>query len=203
MTMRFVLVASLAVAAAAACSARQQQTDPNAPPANLRMTVVPLALETPPVYALIGYRDRLELSSQQVTALDSLATAVREENSILVDSLEQRAITSNRSPGVLQVNPSERPLLDRIRTNNRAVLDKVAELLTPEQESGVCELYEEDLRDMRDEANRRNRSRVDPNDAWSNRVRDPRSDTTLIVRGFSVWPWCQRTDAARDSARAR
>ena len=201
MTKRIVLVASLAVAVAAACTARSPQSDPNAPPANMRMTVVPLALEPPPVYALIGYRDRLELTSQQVTSLDSLATSVREENSILVDSLELKAITSNRSPGVLQVNPSERPLLDRIRTNNRAVVDKVAELLTPDQEKGVCELYEEDLRDMREEANRRNRTNT--NDVWSNRVRDTRNDSSLVVRGFSVWPWCQSTNAARDSARAR
>ena len=201
MTKRFVLAASLAVSVVAACTARQQQSDPNTPPANMRMTVVPLALEPPPVYALIGYRDRLELTSQQVTSLDSLATAVREENNILVDSLEEKAITSNRSPGVLQVNPSERPLLDRIRSNNRAVIDKVAELLTPEQETGVCELYEEDLEDLRAERNRRNRS--GQNDAWSNRVRDTRADSSLVVRGFSVWPWCQATNAARDSARAR
>lgn len=201
MIMRFVVVASLAVAVAAGCSARQQQTDPDAPPPNLRMTVVPLALEPPPVYALIGYRDRLELTSQQVTTLDSLATSVRQENSILMDSLVLKAITSNRSPGVLQVNPSERPLLDRIRTNNRTVIDRVGELLTPDQEKGVCELYEEDLQDMRDQANRRNRSNNN-NDMFSNRVRDTRSDSALVVRGFSVWPWCQTT-AARDSARVR
>ena len=201
MTKRFVLVATLAITVVAACTARPRQTDPNAPPANMRMTVVPLALEPPPVYALIGYRDRLELTSQQVTTLDSLATSVREQNSILVDSLEQKAITSNRSPGVLQVNPSERPLLDQIRANNRQVIERVAELLTPDQESGVCELYEEDLRDMREQANRRNRN--NQNDMFSNRVRDTRSDSSLIVRGFSVWPWCQATNAARDSARAR
>ena len=200
MTKRFVLVASFAVAVVAACTARPQG-EPGAELANFRMTVAPLALEPPPVYALIGYRDRLELSSQQVTTLDSLATAVREANGILVDSLEEKAITSNRSPGVLQVNPSERPLLDRIRGNNRGVIERVAELLTPDQEEAVCELYEEDLRDIREEQNRR--QRTNPNDVWTNRARDNRPDTALVVRGFSVWPWCQATNAARDSVRNR
>jgi hypothetical protein len=192
MTKRFLILAS--IAAVFGCSARPQ-SEAGAPPANMRLTVVPLALEPPPVYALIGYRDRLELSSQQVTTLDSIATAVREQNSILVDSLEERAITTNRSPGVLQVNPAERPILDRIRANNRVVIDRVAELLTPEQETGVCELYEEDLR----AANRRRPGQQSP-DMFSNRNRE-RQDSSLIVRGFSVWPWCQTSQAARDSVR--
>jgi hypothetical protein len=200
MTKRFVLAASLAAAVVAACTARSEGGQGDSL-ANFRMTVAPLALEPPPVYALIGYRDRLELSSQQVTTLDSLATAVREANGILVDSLEEKAITSNRSPGVLQVNPSERPLLDQIRANNRGVIDRVAELLTPDQEEAVCELYEEDLRDLREEQVRRQRS--NPNDMFSNRPRETRADSALFVRGFSVWPWCQATNAARDSLRNR
>jgi hypothetical protein len=197
MNKRFLILASIAVAVG--CSGSRPPAEAGAPPANMRMTVVPLALEPPPVYALIGYRDRLDLTSQQVTTLDSLATAVREENSILVDSLEEKAITNNRAPGVLQVNPSERPILERIRANNRGVMDKVAELLTPEQETGVCELYEEDLR----EANRR-RPNQRQNDVWSNRSREQaRQDSALVVRGFSVWPWCQTTQAARDSVRNR
>ncbi|MBW3629210.1 MAG: hypothetical protein KY464_07930 [Gemmatimonadetes bacterium] len=194
MTKRFIVLAALAVAVG--CTARPAQ-ERGQPPANMRLTVIPLALEPPPVYALIGYRDRLDLTSQQVTTLDSLATAVRDENGALVDSLEARAIINNRQPGVLQVNPSERPILDRIRANNRGVIDRVAELLNPEQETAVCELYEQDIR----EANRRRpRQQIDP---WSNRTRDTRADTAHIVRGFSVWPWCQTTQAARDSLRNR
>ena len=194
MTKRFIVLAALVVAVG--CTARPAQ-EPGQPPANMRLTVIPLALEPPPVYALIGYRDRLDLTSQQVTTLDSLATSVRDENGALVDSLEARAIINNRQPGVLQVNPSERPILDRIRANNRTVIDRVAELLNPEQETAVCELYEQDIR----EANRR-RPRPQ-NDPWSNRTRDMRADSSLIVRGFSVWPWCQTTQAARDSLRNR
>ena len=61
--------------------------------------------------------------------------------------------------------------------------------------------YDEDLRDMREEQNRSRRTNT--NDVWSNRVRENRPDSALVVRAFSVWPWCQTSDAARDSADAR
>ena len=179
----------------AACSA--QPSPPPGPPANARMTVLPLALEPPPVYALIGYRDRLELTSQQVTQLDSVATEVRDANALLVDSLEAKAVTTNRAPGVLQINPSERELLQQIRDNTRRAVDQVAEILTAEQEEEVCELYEPD----RPTTQPRPR-REEPEDAFRRGIA-MRNDSSLTVRGFSVWPWCNSGGAARDSTASR
>ena len=176
----------------AACSA--QPAPDTGPPANARMTVLPLALEPPPVYALIGYRDRLELTSQQVTQLDSIATSVQTANSALIDSLQAKAVTSNRAPGVLQVNPTERPLLQEIRDNTRRAVDQVEEVLTSAQETEVCELYEPD----RPTVNRQRRP--EPEDAFRRGVSSARNDSSLTVRGFSVWPWCNEDDGeARDS----
>ena len=175
----------------AACSA-QPAPEPG-PPANARMTVLPLALEPPPVYALIGYRDRLELTSQQVTQLDSIATSVQVANSVLIDSLQSKAVTTNRAPGVLQINPSERPLLQQIRDNTRRAVDQVAEVLTPAQETEVCELYEPDRAAMTPR-----QRREDPEDAFRRGTSAARNDSSLTVRAFSVWPWCGRGEA-RDS----
>lgn len=189
-------LALLALAALAPACAAPRPAANAAPESNQRMTILPLALEPPPVYALIGYRDRLELSSQQVTALDSIATSVRTVNGPLIDTLQAKAITTNRTPGILQINPAERPILQQIRDNTRRALDQVAEVLTTEQETEVCELYEPD----RPEPPARPR-REDPEDAFR-RGTAMRNDSTVTFRGFSVWPWCQRTGAAADSARA-
>lgn len=183
------------LAAVAACGA-QPAPEPG-PPANARMTVLPLALEPPPVYALIGYRDRLELTSQQVTQLDSIATSVQSANSVLIDSLQAKAVTSNRAPGVLQINPSERPLLQQIRDNTRRAVNQVAEVLTPEQETEVCELYEPD----RPAVTPRQR-REEPEDAFRRGTSTARNDSSLTVRGFSVWPWCSDGGEARDTTRS-
>jgi hypothetical protein len=184
--------------AAAGCSARPA-ANAGGSTANMRLTVAPLALEPPPVYALIGYRDKLKLTSQQVTTLDSIATGVRAENGVLIDSLQAKGITNNRAPGLLQVNPSERPLLEQIRANNKGVLDRVAAVLTPEQETEVCTLYEVDQRDSQNNRPRRSSPAMDP----YGRSLPQRPDSSLVVRGFSVWPWCQASAAARDSAAAR
>jgi hypothetical protein len=183
----------------AGCGA--QPTPERAPSANARMTVLPLALEPPPVYALIGYRERLELSSQQVTALDSIATTVRVANSPLIDSLQAKAITNNRTPGVLQINPSERPLLQQIRDNTRRAIDEVAGVLTSEQLEEVCELYEPEREEAEDEEEERANRRQSPEDAFR-RGLPFREDSSLTVRGFTVWPWCQRGGAPADTVRA-
>lgn len=179
-----------------ACAPRPV-AEPGANAANERTMVLPLALEPPPVYALIGYRDRLELTSEQVTALDSTAQAVRDENAPLIDELEEKAFTSTRAPGILQVNPPERPLLEKIRGNNRAALERVAAVLNPEQKTEVCELYEEDRSDRRDRERR-----TDARRRGTGPGRGALTDSTMI-RGFSVWPWCRTTPTSRDTTSNR
>jgi hypothetical protein len=52
--------------------------------------VSPLTLEPPPIYALLGYRTDLELTSEQVAALDSVAEEARDESAPLLRELEER-----------------------------------------------------------------------------------------------------------------
>jgi hypothetical protein len=183
----------------AGCSARPA-ANAGGSTANMRLTVAPLALEPPPVYALIGYRDKLKLTSEQVTTLDSIATGVRAQNATLIDSLQAKGITNNRAPGLLQINPTERPLLEQIRTNNKDVLDRVAGVLSPEQETEVCTLYEVDQRDTRGPGGQRRQPALDPYGRTNPAAL--RADSSLVVRGFSVWPWCQNSAASRDSTAA-
>ena len=193
MIVRFALLIGMFFVAA--CAARQ--TEPGDEAASRPAMIAPLALEPPPVYGIIGFRDRLELSSQQVTALDSVATNARMANSILIDSLAERAITRNNSP-MIQVNVPDRPLLQRIRDNNQLVLTDVAEILSTEQETEVCELYNQD--EEPDAPRRPTRSPTQTNDAFR---RGLEGDTAIVIRPFSVWPWCAAARVPSDSTARR
>lgn len=155
---------------------------PSRDPAAGSLTMVaPLALEPPPIYSLLGYSERLNLTSEQIVALDSIATAVRAENTPLVQELQERA-TPRRGPvGVLQVDSLNRPLLEEIRQNNREAAEAVGEVLTPEQEAEVCRLNEQE-RIEREEREGRQRGRA-------GRGRRAIPDERIVV-GFLRWPWC-------------
>ncbi|HEX6746902.1 MAG TPA: hypothetical protein VF092_06355 [Longimicrobium sp.] len=104
--------------------------------------------QMPSVAALIGARERLKLTSAQVTAIDSIDDAVRVRNQPLGDSL--RVITRSRNGGPIDQprNEQERAaflsVLRRIGENNRRGLDAIQALLTPEQRAGVCTLQQEE-----------------------------------------------------------
>lgn len=139
-------------------------------------SVSPLALEPPPVYSLLGFRETLELTTEQVEALDSIAQGVEARNTPVVDSL--RAIAnarSGRARGLIPIDERTRPLLERVRENNRGAALAIQELLDEEQEREVCALFDQTRR----ERERARRPRPQPAAA----------DTALFVpmRG---WPWC-------------
>jgi len=107
--------------------------------------------QMPSVYALIGARERLKLTSSQVTALDSIAEAARERNRPLTDSLRSLSNSGNGGPirqprGEFQTARYV-PLLTRIGENNRHAVEAIQALLTPEQRTQVCTL----LREQRDD----------------------------------------------------
>jgi hypothetical protein len=148
--------------------------------------VAPLALEPPPVYSLLGYRTQLELTSEQIVSLDSIATAVRAENTSLVQELRERTTPRRGPSGVLQVDSLNRPLLEEIRENNRLAAEAVGEVLTAEQEVEVCRLNEQERVEREEREGREGRRRVD---GMGGRGRNAIPDDQIVV-GFLRWPWC-------------
>ena len=171
---RSVLFVLLGVTACSSASA------PSGPPASL---VTPLMLQPPPIYALLGYRDRLELTSDQIEGLDSIATGLKDENDDLVDELQEKSTLSRNQTGLI-VDEEGRPLLDQIRDNNREASEAVGRLLNTTQQEATCELFRlERNSDRRGARSQRARRGVDP------------SATDIIWRSLEsrTWPWCGNT----------
>jgi hypothetical protein len=111
-------------------------------PNNGMAMVTPLSLEPPPIYALLGYRRDLDLTSDQVAALDAIAQEVQEENRPLVRELQENSRERARQPGIMVVTPEGEPILDEIRANQRRAGEAVAALLDEEQRATVCRLFD-------------------------------------------------------------
>lgn len=144
-------------------------------------SVNPLALEPPPIYSLFGYRDRLELTSAQVEALDSIAQAVKRSNDPIVDSLAVVAdARTGRGRGIIPISDETRPLLERVRLQNRQAAEAVREVLNDTQAAQVCELVDQQAQD-------RVRRLGEEREARSSRIAPQDSALFLPLRG---WPWC-------------
>ncbi len=104
------------------------------------VVVTPLTLEPPPIYSLLGYRSELNLTSEQVAALDSIAQAVRDENRELVAELRQTSGERRGQSGAMVVSEEGRPVLESIRENQLAAVDAVSRLLDESQRAEVCRL---------------------------------------------------------------
>ena len=162
-----------------ACSAAPP---PEGPPPAL---VTPTMLQPPPIYALIGHRDRLELSSQQINGLDSIAVALKDENDGLIDELQERSEITRNQTGLI-VGDEGRPLLEQIRDNNREASEAVGRLLTSDQQTTTCDLFSIDRDRPR---NRRTRVRgADPEAA----------DSIWRSLEARTWPWCGSSDDAEE-----
>lgn len=149
-------------------------------------SVNPLALEPPPIYSLLGFRERLSLSSEQVVALDSLAQDVKRRNDPLVDSLRTVANSrSGRARGIIPISEETRPVLERVRDQNRAAATAVQDLLSDEQQTQVCELFEETRRDRLRSRGGRDRP-----------VRRTAPADTALFFSLRGWPWCGPPPAA-------
>lgn len=176
---KFVLI--LALPALAACGGAGASSGP--PPS----LVTPTMLQPPPIYALIGHRDRLELSSRQIEGLDSIAVGLRAQNDSLVDELQERAIPSRNQMGLV-IDEEGRPVLEQLRNNNREASEAVGRLLTQAQQTEACDLF----RLERNSRSRNSRTRI--------RGADPAA-TDSIWRALEsrTWPWCgQQPDDDED-----
>ncbi|HYH81686.1 MAG TPA: Spy/CpxP family protein refolding chaperone [Longimicrobium sp.] len=220
-------IALAAVLFLAACSSRSAMPDPGGNPrafvprdsTQRELFAAYRAAQMPSVYALIGARERLKLTSRQVTALDSIAEAAREQNRPMTDSL--RTLTNSGSGGPIRAPRGEFqterfiPALRRMGENNRRALEAIQALLTPEQRTGVCELAREQ-REQRYAV--RGRGGLGGRRDGRGRGRGGMRDGMLGIGGDDVreagggvggWPWCpapargrNRTPAPADSSRA-
>ncbi len=222
MKMRITLAAALLLAACG--GPRQPETGPQ-PTGSGRaagrdsLFAAYRGAQMPSVAALIGARERLKLTSAQVTAIDSIDVAVRVQNQPLTDSL--RAITRSRNGGPIDQprNEQERAaflsVLRRIGENNRRGLDAIQALLTPEQRTGVCTLQQEErgFGGMRRRGGMGGRGGGGGRDGGmygGGRGMPPGmpGDSIGARGGFGGWPWCGPMRGPRgrspplDSARA-
>jgi len=171
---------------------------PAAPPANVTPEAGfdPAALVAPPVYSLLGFRDRLSLTSEQVARLDSIGGWLDSANRRTQAELRAAAEDRGQSRGGMfgrqapQRTPEELAALDSLAMNNRAAVESVRETLTEEQRERVCEL----VRPAADEGGRRQGRRRQQES--SSRDGQP----GMMMGGRYIWPWCAPADAAATAA---
>lgn len=166
----------------AACGGRREPPPASTDPSEPSIATV-TTLRTPPIYALLGFRDRLQLTSAQITAIDSIGQQVSRANGPLVselrEAMNERAARRSRR----DLDDEERANFRTVRDNNQRAIQGIQGVLTDEQERIVCELWQDDPR----EAAAR-RARV--------RGRDGRMIAPLLSR--PPWPWCAPPAAARE-----
>jgi hypothetical protein len=155
-------------------------------PASAPRAVTPIALEPPPVYSLLGFRQEMGLSSQQVTALDSVAEGVRRENAPLVQHLRDQNTARAEQRGFIVVDSASQPVLEQLRENNQSAVAAVGEILNPQQRTVACRLFDESRRDrMTRQSRQAQEARAREARA---RARMDRIDTGLATGG--PWTWC-------------
>lgn len=149
--------------------------------------VTPSMLQPPPIYALLGHRDRLELTSEQIVQLDSIAVKLKEDNDELIDELEERSDVA-RNQAALIVGDEGQPILEQIRDNNREAAEAVGRTLTSDQQTTTCDLFSLN-NDERDRRRRRPRVRgADPEAA----------DSIWRSLEARTWPFCGEEEAAEN-----
>ena len=158
---------------------------PAGPPPSM---VTPSMLQPPPIYALLGYRERLELTSEQIVGLDSIAVQLKERNDELIDELEERSDMA-RNTAALIVSEEGQPILEEIRDNNREAAEAVGRMLTSTQQTTSCDIF--DLTED-DRGRRRERPRV--------RGADPAAaDSIWRMLQSRTWPWCGESGVRADT----
>ncbi len=136
------LLTALGILALAACSS-------SAPPPAATTTPQQPWVPTPPVYALIGERQELNLTSAQVTTLDSIGVALAASNQPALTQIQEMQPSGGfRRTSAADVERA-RPLIDSIRENNRRAQEGVRALLTEQQRADVCKMYAPDRAEQR------------------------------------------------------
>lgn len=179
--MKYLLPAVLALAA---CT---QAPPPPAPTA----AGAPIAF--PSIFALLGDRQRLELTSEQVTALDSINSWLTAANREFLETAtpemrgEPERDARGRELPPSRISPQDSEALGGMADNIIRAAEGVERLLTPDQRSRIC--GESAIPRQRPEA--------------------PPQPRRLGAGGFSgaqpaQWPWCVRgAEAPEDTLNSR
>ena len=174
--------------AASGCSASNPRNAGNGP--EMPTMVTPLMLQPPPIYSILGFRDKIQLTSAQITSLDSLATWVHDQNLPLIQDLREKATPTRNQVGLI-IPDSLRSKLDAVRANNRTAAAGVGKVLTPTQQQSACQIFEEQAQDRND----RGRGNGSPRPRTSRLGSE--ADSILASARRSVWPFCRGNGAGR------
>jgi hypothetical protein len=163
----------------AACGSPAQRQPAQSQPAQLPEDA-PVAerVSPPPVHALLGHRAELNLTSEQIAALDSIGQAVfAVGDSIRAQLVERHAQQRGRRDP--RATPAFLESVAALSEHNRQAQEAVQDVLTDEQEARVCELFARDRRRASPP-----RQRAD---------RNGRAAQIPVTPG-AVWSWCRPAD---------
>ena len=129
----------------------------------------PPPIRAPSMFALLGERERLQLTSQQIEALDSIGRWLARETQDLREDFDPQA----RPDSAVLAARSESMTALHVRA-----IQGVRELLTEEQRERVCDLQEERASEAREGRERQARPTV------------LRRGATGSFSGVGRWTWC-------------
>lgn len=138
---------------------------------------------SPPIYALLGYREELRLEPNQISALDSIAQQLQREEAPLVEgSRPSRRTRSNRPP---LADKEEISQFQALQASRERAVQGVRKVLNPEQQTEVCTRFRESAAEDRD---RRSATPGPRGRSGDTRARLP--------SGEAIWPWCGKTGSS-------
>jgi hypothetical protein len=146
--------------------------------------------QAPSIYGLIGARERLGLTSIQVTTLDSIAESLRTRNTRLTDSLRGIRDVGPGGPLPLPRDSAERagfvPVLRQIASNNQASVAAVQALLTDDQRRIACEIQRDNPG-----SGRTGMRGGPPRGGMRRGMPGVEMEGDSVMRGIGRgWPWC-------------
>jgi len=202
--MKIRITLSAAVLLLAACGGPQPQEGPQPAGSGRGMPRDSLQRELftawrgaqmPSVYGLIGARERLKLTSAQVTALDSIAEAVREQNRPFADSLGRFTRTGSGGPIRMPTNDAQRrdfiDILQRMGVNTRRGVDGVQAVLNAEQRTAACALAAEERSERFGRMEGRGGMGGGGIGGRRSRGMPGMMGDSIGGRGGGGWPWCE------------
>lgn len=155
-----------------------------------RVLVSPQMLEAPSVHSLFGYRERLRLSSEQITALDSLYSETHLRQQALLDSLyaHSQALSRSERP-LLAVGDEGQPFLEEIRRGHEVLEEAVEAILTPEQREEACRINPDRGEERRERTRREGTRSPSPASPGASRALEEERLRAHLQQARR-WRWC-------------